>query len=75
MYNMFQNCFSLTHLDLSSFYTPKLNDTSSMFANCKSIISLNLIGFDTQKIVEIYSMFENCSSLAYLIYPIFIYLI
>jgi surface protein len=60
---MFNKCSSLTHLDLSNFYTNNLNDMNNMFNNCDSLIKLNLSNFNTSKIKDMSHMFEKNSSL------------
>ena len=42
--SMFNNCASLTSLDLSSFDTPKVTNMSRMFVNCTSLTSLKMMG-------------------------------
>ena len=60
---MFENCSSLTSLDLSNFNTSKVTDMDSMFENCSSLTSLDLSNFDTSQVTSMHRMFENCSSL------------
>ena len=63
MKGMFENCESLVSLDLSLFYTPKVEIMWDMFKNCKSLEYLNISDFDTSKVTDMESMFEGCSSL------------
>ena len=63
MKGMFQDLESLTSLDLSSFYTPKVGIMWNMFKNCKSLVYLNISNFDTSKVTDMESMFEGCESL------------
>ena len=60
---MFNNCQSLTNLDLSNFDTSKVTDMSSMFYGCSSLTNLDLHSFDTSKVTDMSSMFYGCSSL------------
>jgi surface protein len=61
--NMFNNCSSLTSLDLSKFDTSKVTDMNSMFYGCSSLTSLDLSKFDTNNVTYMSSMFYGCSSL------------
>ena len=63
MYGMFQNCTSLTSLDLSDFDTSNVTDMSGMFMDCASLNSLDLTSFDTSNATDMDSMFDGCSSL------------
>jgi len=60
---MFQNCSSLTTLDLSNFNTSKVTGMESMFQNCSSLTSIDLSNFDTRNVTFMISMFNGCSSL------------
>lgn len=63
MIRMFQNCSSLTSLDLSNFGTSNVTKMNSMFNGCSSLTTLDLSSFDTSKVISMYAMFQNCSSL------------
>lgn len=63
MSSMFQDCSSLTSLDLSGFKTDKVTDMSSMFNGCSNLTSLDLSGFNTENVNKMGSMFRDCSSL------------
>ena len=63
MYQMFSNCKSLTHLDLSNWNTSKVTDMNSMFNYCQFLTSLNISNFDTTNVTNMYQMFSNCRSL------------
>ena len=63
MTSMFDECKSLTSLDLSSFDTSRVTDMGAMFRYCKSLTALNLSSFDTSKVMDMNSMFWDCSSL------------
>ena len=67
MYSMFNNCFSLLILNLSSFDTSQVMYMSWMFFNCSSLTYLDLSNFDTSKFEYMYSMFNGCNSLRTLI--------
>ena len=63
MRGIFQNCESIVRLNLSTFYTPKVEIMWEMFKDCKSLQNLNIKYFDTSKVTDMESMFEGCSSL------------
>ena len=63
MWDMFNDCSSLTSLDLSNFNTVNVKDMSLMFSGCSSLTSLNLSNFDTSNVTGIWGMFGGCSSL------------
>ena len=64
MKGMFQNCESITSLDLkSNFYTKNVEIMWDMFKGCSKLQYLNLGNFDTSKVTDMESMFEGCSSL------------
>jgi len=43
---MFNNCISLTFLNLDNFNTNNVEKMNNMFNNCTSLISLNLNNFN-----------------------------
>ena len=63
MDSMFQNCHSLTSLDISNFNTSSVTNMSYMFLNCNSLTSLDISNFDTSAVTNMSYMFQNCSSL------------
>ena len=63
MHGMFQNCVSLTSLDLSDFDTSNVTDMGGMFNYCASLASLDLSGFDTSNVTDMGYMFHCCESL------------
>ncbi len=61
---MFNNCTSLTQLDLSHSNASNATDMSYMFNNCYQLASLNFgNNFDTSKVKNMSYMFSECSSL------------
>ena len=56
---MFNNCSSLTELNLSSFNTNQVTDMSDMFYNCRSLNELNLSSFNTNKKTYMNHMFKS----------------
>ena len=63
MFSMFQNCTSLTNLDISGFDTRKVTNMSRMFQNCSSLVNINVNHFDTSLVTNMENMFRNCESL------------
>ena len=63
MRGTFQNCASLTVLQLSNFYTSNAEIMWDMFRGCAQLSTLNLDSFDTSKVTDMESMFEGCSNL------------
>lgn len=63
MDGMFQDCYSLQHLDLSQFDTSQVTSMESMFFNCFSLQDLDLSSFDTSNVISMNCMFCNCHSL------------
>ena len=63
MYGMFNNCSSLTELDLSGFNTANVTSMNYMFFRCFSLAQLNLSSFNTSNVTSMNYMFHNCSSL------------
>ena len=63
MDNMFNNCYSLKSLDLSSFNTENVTVMQAMFFGCKSLQSLNLSSFNTEKVEDMFRMFFLCENL------------
>ena len=60
---MFQECESLTSLDVSNFDTRKVTNMSGMFDDCCELTSLDVSNFDTRNVTSMYSMFNWCSGL------------
>lgn len=63
MMEMFENCSSLTSLDVSSFNTSNVTKMTYMFHNCSSLTQLDLSNFDMSNVNIIAMMFGDCSSL------------
>ena len=63
MNEMFRDCISLTHLDLSGFNTSKVTSMFRMFDTCPNLTHLDLRGFDTSKVTGMFSMFAYCREL------------
>ena len=64
MEDMFRNCFTLITLDLTSFNTPNLTNTTCMFANSYKLERIYVNeNFKTDKVTESESMFSACTAL------------
>ncbi len=63
MSEMFENCESLTHLDMISFNTSNVTDMNSMFSGCKSLKNVSLLPLNTSKVTNMHAMFLWCESL------------
>ena len=64
MSNMFEDCSSLTSLDLGGFKTYNVMDLSCMFLGCTSLTTVYAgDGWSTEKVTSGYRMFDNCIKL------------
>ena len=61
--SMFNNCKSLTSLDLANFDTGNVTNMRYMFRECNTLSSLNISNFDTSNVTNMYTMFFGCESL------------
>ena len=64
--SMFNNCYSLTSLDVGGWDTSSVTSMSSMFNGCCSLTSLDVSEWDTSSVTNMSSMFSGCNSLTYL---------
>ncbi len=60
---LFDQCSSLTSLDVSRFDTQKVTDMRMMFIGCSGLTNLDVSGFDTQNVKYMGDMFCDCSGL------------
>ena len=60
---MFDSCYYLTSLDISSFDTSNVTTMDSMFQECNNLTSLDVSGFDTSNVTNMNNMFSGCSGL------------
>ena len=60
---IFQNCSSLTSVDLSNFNTTNVTTMWGLFQGCSSLTSVNLSNFDTSKVTIMNQMFLGDTSL------------
>ena len=63
---MFNNCSSLTALDISGFNTSNVTTMNDMFRNCSSLTALDISGFNTSNVTTMSGMFYNCNKVTYL---------
>ena len=61
--HMFDDCRTITEIDLSNFDTSEVNDMSYMFFYCTKLKKLNLSNINTKKVKNMYSMFYYCLNL------------
>ena len=60
---MFEYCFYLTSLDLSTLNTSNVTNMEYMFSFCGSLTSLDLSAFNTSNVTDMHDMFNHCSAL------------
>ncbi len=62
---MFEYCINLDNLDISSFNTINLGDSSGMFKYCEKLKELKFSSknFSTKKIKNMSKMFQGCINL------------
>ena len=56
---MFNQCSSLTSLDVSGFNTDNVKNMEFMFADCSSLSNLDVSGFKTDNVINMESLFRN----------------
>jgi surface protein len=61
--NMFQNCTSITSLNLTAWNITNARDMSSMFSGCNALTDLNLSGWALTNATDLSNMFSDCTSL------------
>ena len=60
---MFENCSSLTSIDVSGFNTGNTQYMGGMFWGCNSLTSINLSNFNTSNVLSLSLMFTDCENL------------
>lgn len=60
---MFQNCASLTELDVSGFDTSNVTAMNHMFRSCSALTELDLSSLNTSNVTDMREMFYKCTSL------------
>jgi len=63
IHGLFENCRSITSLDLSAWNTANIADMDSAFREMVSLQTINLSGWNTEKVIAMYGMFLGDSSL------------
>ena len=63
MNSMFEECNSLTYIDLSNLNTKNVTNMGCMFNGCRSLLNINLSNFKTKNATDMGGMFYGCSSL------------
>ena len=63
---LFEECYSLTSIDVSHFNTSKAKTMEGMFSYCEKLTSLDISGFDTSNVTDMNEMFNGCSSITQL---------
>ena len=67
MANMFQNCSSLTTLDLSNFDTSNVIVMNNMFQNCSSLTTIDFRNADFSSVTRYTNMFGSTSNLSVIV--------
>ena len=60
---MFAGCTGLRTIDITTFNTGNLTNTSSMFSGCTGLTTIDLSNFNTSKVTNMNSMFRDCTGL------------
>lgn len=60
---MFNECTSLTSLDLSSFVTERVEYMNDMFSGCTNLTTLKLTNFAADRVQDMSYMFYQCGAL------------
>jgi surface protein len=60
---MFNSCYKLKDLDLSTFNTSNVTNMLMMFCGCSQLTELDLCNFDTSNVTSMLLMFSGCSLL------------
>ena len=60
---MFNDCQSLTSLDLGNFNTQNVTNMRCMFCGCHALTSLDVSNFNTQNVTQMWMMFSGCKAL------------
>lgn len=63
MSHMFENCQSLTSLDVRGFNTANVTNMYSMLSGCSKLSSLDVRGFNTTNVTNMEKMFEGCRNI------------
>ena len=60
---MFNNCSSLTSLDLSNFITTEVTSMENMFYSCKGLTQLDISSFSNSRCRNFRNIFGECNGL------------
>ena len=63
MANMFENCSSLSSINLSTFDTSKVTSMYYMFSGCTSLTNIDVSNFNTENVTNMFAMFYQCGKL------------
>ena len=69
MTGMFQNCHSITSLNLTGFNSINVKNIDYMFSECYNLEHLNLQNFNTLKCNSFNDTFYNCKKLEVILNP------
>ena len=60
---LFEDCNSLSYIDLSHFNSKNITNVYGMFLNCTSLTNINFTNFNTQNVKIFRAMFGSCTAL------------
>ena len=63
MQYMFNNCRSLTSLNLSKLNVSNVTNMDSMFSNCTKLVTLDISNWDTRRVTNMEKMFYQANNL------------
>ncbi|MGI6217066.1 MAG: BspA family leucine-rich repeat surface protein [Coriobacteriales bacterium] len=61
--SLFENCSSLSSIDVSEFDMSNIVEAGGMFSGCSSLTSLDVSKWRFSKVWSLYSMFKGCKNL------------
>ncbi|MBQ9495700.1 MAG: BspA family leucine-rich repeat surface protein [Treponema sp.] len=61
--NMFSQCLSLKHIDVSGFDTSNVTSMNCMFYACVAVTNIDISNFDFSSVEDIGCMFQSCTVL------------
>ena len=63
MISLFEDCSSVSRLDVSNFDTSKVTSLSKMFFNVRRVKYLNVSNFNTNIVTDMSHLFQKCDAL------------
>ncbi len=60
---MFYGCQNLKEINMSSFNTNNVVDSTGLFGNCKALVNLNISNFNFKNLKNMDYMFQGCDNL------------